>query len=129
MGKHMPSWEEGARLGKEAEDRFFTICTVYKEKGELSRGMMEVKRATTEQDHNGIDAVVITDIGEFFLQIKRSRTKRWKHNQRVRKYNRPETEFIAVPPDFSDQRIFQRFELLYWNWRDKQEAKRKTAPG
>lgn len=129
MGKSVLPREEGARLGKETEDRFFTICQTYKEKGGFPRGLLEIKRATTKQDHNGIDAVVVTDIGEFFLQIKRSRTKRWKHNQKVRKYNRPETEFLAVPPDLSYQRIFWRFEILYWKWRDKQEVKLRTAPG
>lgn len=47
--------------------------------------MYAIRRATREEDHRGIDAVVSSDVGNLYIQIKSSRAGRARFESRRRR--------------------------------------------
>lgn len=63
------SW--GNKKGRRTEDRFFEAMEVSFVK-EMLAWVSDVCRASHKEDAKGIDAVIITDVGKLFIQIKSS---------------------------------------------------------
>lgn len=59
----------GNQRGLRNEQRFFKAIANFPEK---PRWWLDVREKTPEEDQKGIDAVVTTDVGKLFLQIKSS---------------------------------------------------------
>lgn len=63
------SW--GNKKGRRTEDRFFEAMEVSFVK-EMLAWVSDVCRASKKEDAKGIDAVIISDVGKLFIQIKSS---------------------------------------------------------
>ena len=63
------SW--GNKKGRRTEDRFFEAMEVSFVK-EMLEWVSDVCRASQKEDAKGIDAVIFTDVGKLFIQIKSS---------------------------------------------------------
>lgn len=61
----------GNERGRRNEDRFFEAMGVSSVE-EVPRWVFGIRRASAKEDSRGIDAIIITDVGKLFIQIKSS---------------------------------------------------------
>jgi hypothetical protein len=85
----------GRKLGTAAENRFLRECESRLEDGEFPEWVLSFRKATEEEDKEGVDVWVATDAGDIPLQIKRSHFERTKFLARP---NRRHIACIAVSP-------------------------------
>lgn len=63
----------GRAKGQITEDRFFEAMSE-DDSGQKPKWLLSVARASRQEDAEGIDAIIKTDIGKIFVQIKSSET-------------------------------------------------------
>lgn len=95
------SGRNGNEIGRINEDRFVRIVN-----NSNIECIFYAKRATSEQDNHGIDAVIVTEFGEMFFQIKTSfgEKRKFCRKQLKGKYDSV-IECVVVNNNYSDKDI------------------------
>ena len=117
----LKSWSEYIEshvIGKEAEERFFTICAAAKLRGKFPQWLIDIRRASPDDDMRGIDAWAdTTDAHEFKINVKASgRAARLseesaRRNKTWEKQRRHLIVIIVVSQHRGDDRVWRH--ILY----------------
>jgi hypothetical protein len=107
-------------FGMETERRFF--CAFRVPNIELPSWFHGVRRASVSEDNAGIDAFVITDIGEIPVQIKSSVNGMFEFNK---KHPGNQIPVLVISRDLSAAQILQKAIEIVSRERDYQRNKRR----
>lgn len=99
----------GQERGRENEERTFRVLTSYS----VPAWFLKIDRATFEEDQDGIDFVVHSDVGKLFLQIKSSETGRM--NAR----NPKNKAIVVINAKMSDEEVQAKLLAALGSVRDK----------
>ncbi|HVU80193.1 MAG TPA: hypothetical protein VHD37_02405 [Candidatus Paceibacterota bacterium] len=106
--------------GKEAEDRFFAICSQKKSEGKFPPWLTDIRKANPAEDARGIDAWACTaDAYDFKIDIKVSATaakrtrERWQRSEKLRRRWKREKRYLilmfVVSPQATDEQVWNGF--------------------
>jgi hypothetical protein len=100
-----PSWvgERANAFGKAQEDAVVHCFDLYTK--ECPEWLLELRKGTPHEDHQGIDLIVVTDRGEIMIQVKSSHWRAKKFTEK-----RPNIPVIVVEPNTPEHRI--RWDLI-----------------
>ena len=106
--------------GQENERRFIAALTSNND-CMLPLWLRSVRCATKDEDHHGIDAVLETDVGKIFFQVKSSQRGAEKHRRRRRRIH---TIVMVVRVGMSDENIRKYALAEAQTYREKLLAER-----
>ncbi len=121
--KARPSYAERREWGREAEERFFRICAESLRTDKLPEWVESVREATVEEDHQGIDAWLLTS-DPFYIPInvkrsiqsgRASRRRQW--NTRSLRDRRKDIVEVVASPHASDEAILGQIIRKIEKWR------------
>jgi hypothetical protein len=87
--------------GRSSEKRLLTACLL----PGRPEWMRAARRATKQEDHDGIDVVVESDVGKLFIQVKSSRRGKVAFEQRAR---RARIAVVVVARDDGPEKLLRK---------------------